>query len=198
MAVQSENYKIGEVQSVPTGFTILDRLKKVHDDLYLIQNGMIARTEVTRPADVTPYVGYDIIDNTGATTLLPTLDFGITYANRFVEIQNIILVESDQLIPTMAFHFFKVATLGALNVADNTQFLPAYNDIKNNLMASVNIVSTDDPYYFAYAVARSAKGLTRIIQLDAEGKTYFAMQLLAVYTPLDSQKITVIVNGFCR
>jgi hypothetical protein len=187
--------QIGEVQTNPTADTVLERLKYIGtgiDTNNTIGTGLKASNYFTRSADTSAYSINDICTRITATNL-NTLDFGASNANKYFEINNMTIVSEGQAMASCVVHFFDIDTLDA-TMTDNDRLEPSYVFVRDHLMASINSTSTDE-YNLRYSLAKTEKNLSKIIKLDITGKVFYAIQFLAVYTPLNSQKFRVSING---
>jgi hypothetical protein len=152
-------------------------------------------TVFTRPSNITPYGAYDVMNN--AIAKLHVIDIGSTNGIKGavdIEIENIEIISSN---PTGGIaphiYFFNVDDLVGIDLNDNVQFAPNYNDFIGKYSNFINTFATF--YTFGNSCIYAKSDFKKYIKSDINTKIYFALISSTAYTPLSAETFKIQVQG---
>jgi len=189
--------QVGEVQAVPTQYSILDRLKTIESNT---MNGSIKTFVINkiidRPADTTSYTVGDIVSGNGVNIPLE-LDFSTfgNMANKRVVFQNLFL--STDKACTIFPIFFSKSTLGAQVFTDNSPFNPSLAewDINTTYATMGGTASISTVGATVFVNFQTSKNV--FINTDINSKVYFILCVDTAFTPNSAQKFNFSFKGTC-
>ena len=134
---------------------------------------------------------------TFAMAALPVLDFGVAHANQWLEINEGIIKSSNQaatikMNPSLLF--YNRGDMQA-SLVDAAAFAPTPVLEAAHGVAVVTDFSTVVTLGANYQARTADSGICKRLQLDAAGKTWFALLDGNAYVPASGEVITVVIKG---